>query len=63
MSNKCTTCKHFFVTWDQSAPRGCKLYNIKSKLFPSLVVSKASSGQECLGYEEKSKKPTPTKSY
>ena len=55
MSNKCTTCKHFFVTWDQGAPRGCKLYNIKSRMFPSMAVAQASTEKDCLGYEKKEK--------
>ncbi len=33
-------------------PNGCKLYGLKSKQIPSLIV-KQSSGYGCLGFEEK----------
>lgn len=54
----CLRCKHYFATFDPQRPRGCKLYNMKTKAFPSQVV-KQESGQECLGFEEK-KKPKKT---
>ena len=55
MRNKCIDCKHFFVTWDQHAPRGCKIYNIKSKMFPSLVVAQSSKNKDCMAFEQKEK--------
>ncbi len=51
----CKKCVHYFVTWEQSKPHGCKVYGFKSQQIPSLVV-KASSGQPCQAYEEKHKK-------
>lgn len=48
----CRRCKHFYVTWDAQMPNGCRLYGIKSKLVPQIIV-KESSGSECLGFEEK----------
>jgi hypothetical protein len=51
----CMRCKHYQVTFDPSAPRGCKLYNFKSPLMPSLLV-KQSTGHDCTSFEEKVKK-------
>ncbi|MEK6714138.1 MAG: uracil-DNA glycosylase [Nitrospirota bacterium] len=48
----CYKCKHFYVTWDQSFPRGCKAMGFKSKEMPSDVVFQ-SSGMECMRFEEK----------
>jgi hypothetical protein len=56
MSNpNCMNCKHFYITWDQNAPRGCKLYAIKSKQLPSIVIASTTKEKECLGYDEKVK--------
>lgn len=51
----CRNCKHFYVTWDAQMPNGCRLYGIKSRQVPQIIV-KESSGTECLGFEEKQKK-------
>jgi hypothetical protein len=48
----CFKCKHFYVTWDQDFPRGCKAMGFKSKEMPADVVYQ-SSGMECLRFEEK----------
>ena len=48
----CFKCKHFYVTWDQSFPRGCKAMGFKSKEMPADVVYQ-SSGMECMRFEEK----------
>jgi len=48
----CFKCKHFYVTWDQSFPRGCRAMGFKSKEMPSDVVFQ-SSGMECMRFEEK----------
>ncbi|MGM9968273.1 uracil-DNA glycosylase [Rummeliibacillus sp. TYF005] len=52
MQQSCFKCKHFFVTWDQHNPRGCRAYQFKSKAIPSIVVKK-SSGLDCLKFEQK----------
>lgn len=52
MNKSCLRCIHYFATFDPQRPRGCRLYNMKTKAFPSQVVKKE-SGQDCLGYEEK----------
>ncbi|TVQ36166.1 MAG: hypothetical protein EA384_14835 [Spirochaetaceae bacterium] len=46
----CLTCRHFFVTWDKRYPRGCRIFEIKSRELPSLVVLR-STGRRCPSYE------------
>jgi len=48
----CFKCKHFYVTWDQGFPRGCKAMGFKSREMPSDVVYQ-SSGIECMKFEGK----------
>nr|WP_245246540.1 MULTISPECIES: uracil-DNA glycosylase [unclassified Paenibacillus] len=48
----CFLCKHFYVTWDPSFPRGCRLYEFKTSELPSAVV-KRSSGKPCMAFEKK----------
>lgn len=49
----CLKCKHFYITWDQSTPRGCKLYQIQSQQYPSLVVAANTAEGTCIGFEAK----------
>lgn len=42
----CFRCRHFYVTWDELFPRGCKALGFKSREMPSAVVRR-SSGMEC----------------
>lgn len=51
----CMKCKHYHVTFDPAAPRGCKLYGFKSSVMPYILV-KQSSGHDCLSFEEKTNK-------
>lgn len=46
----CMKCKHFKITYDQNAPRGCNLYQIKSSQMPSIIVKQA-TGHECTEFE------------
>ncbi len=48
----CMKCKHYIVTWDGNNPKGCRLYGLKSKFLPSILVLKE-SGKECLSFERK----------
>jgi hypothetical protein len=48
----CNKCVHYYVTWDNKAPRGCRAMGFKSKSMPSLVVFK-SSGVQCLKFKPK----------
>lgn len=42
----CKKCKHFYVTWDMKFPNGCRLYGIKAKQQPSVLVYQ-SIGKRC----------------
>lgn len=48
----CFKCAHFYVTWDELFPRGCRALDFKSSEMPSSVVLK-SSGLECQQFEPK----------
>ncbi|WP_281887984.1 uracil-DNA glycosylase [Paenibacillus sp. YYML68] len=48
----CVKCKHYYVTWEPSYPRGCRAYGFKTQALPSQLVLQ-SSGKPCLSYEEK----------
>ena len=47
---KCLKCKHYYSTWDPQMPRGCKLFGIKTKYIPSILVQKE-TGAECSGFD------------
>ena len=51
---RCFDCKHFFVTWEPSQPKGCKAYGFKSVRMPSVVVE-GESGKECTLFKPKPK--------
>ncbi len=51
----CQKCIYYFVTWQQDKPHGCKAYNFKSQIIPSIVV-KNSSGFACIFYQLKNLK-------
>lgn len=48
----CFNCAHFYITWDEYFPRGCKALDFKSRELPSAVV-RSSSGMECQMFERK----------
>jgi hypothetical protein len=48
----CFHCVHFYITWNERYPRGCKALGFKSKEAPSAVVNR-SSGMDCQMFEEK----------
>nr|WP_100332526.1 uracil-DNA glycosylase [Bacillus xiapuensis] len=48
----CFQCRHFFVTWDQRNPRGCRAHRFKTKQLPSAVVQQA-SGNPCYHFAPK----------
>ncbi|WP_319379830.1 uracil-DNA glycosylase [Thiomicrorhabdus sp.] len=48
----CFKCRHFFVTWDQNAPRGCRAFGFKTRRLPSEVVLET-SGEPCLKFQPK----------
>ncbi|MBL6991294.1 MAG: hypothetical protein ISR65_16030 [Bacteriovoracaceae bacterium] len=49
---KCRDCVHFYITWDQANPMGCRLFKFKSKSIPSQVVKKESN-QQCQAFKPK----------
>jgi len=48
----CFHCAHFFITWDERNPHGCKAMGFKCKEMPSAVVMR-NSGLACQMFEEK----------
>ncbi|MBN2658205.1 MAG: hypothetical protein JXR86_14190 [Spirochaetales bacterium] len=42
----CLQCEHYYVTWDLSFPRGCKMFGIKAVQFPAVEVKK-NTGRDC----------------
>lgn len=48
----CTECKHYYITWDNNFPYGCRAMGFKCRNSPSKSVYK-SSGMECLLFEPK----------
>jgi len=51
----CKACCHFFITWDNRHPYGCRKMGFKGPMLPSVTVLK-SSGQPCLHFQPKAPK-------
>jgi hypothetical protein len=51
----CRNCRHYSVSWDPSAPHSCKLYQIKSKMLPKMIIKQTTGGKDCLGFAPKKK--------
>ncbi|MCG8451946.1 MAG: hypothetical protein MI717_02035 [Spirochaetales bacterium] len=49
----CPRCIHYFVTWNPSFPKGCRLFGLKSRRLPSEEV-RAANGRDCPSFTEKS---------
>ncbi|MCU0604564.1 MAG: hypothetical protein MUC33_18085 [Desulfobacterales bacterium] len=43
----CHPCAHYFVTWDENFPHGCRRMGFKSRRLPSEEVRRATGGAEC----------------
>ena len=54
---QCMKCKHYIVTFDPNAPRGCKLFNFKGATMPYVMVKQA-TGKDCDQFEERTKRQT-----
>ncbi len=50
----CLRCEHFFVTWDRRFPRGCRVFGVKSRRLPSLVVREG-TGRHCPAFQPASR--------
>lgn len=48
----CRRCRHYFVTWDDRAPHGCRALQFKSRPLPAQVVQRT-SGQQCFSFSPK----------
>lgn len=48
----CTQCQHYYVTWDENRPHGCRFFAFKSPYSPALAVLE-SSGKSCEAFEQK----------
>ncbi len=48
----CRKCEHYYITWDQKYPYGCRAMGFKTASLPSLRVFQ-STGHECLMFSEK----------
>ncbi|MCC6501511.1 MAG: uracil-DNA glycosylase [Deltaproteobacteria bacterium] len=48
----CFHCAHFFITWNEHFPHGCKAMGFKCKEMPSAVVFR-NSGMSCQMFVEK----------
>ncbi len=46
----CLLCEHFYITWDLTFPRGCRIFGIKTKELPSVEVRRATS-QGCPSFK------------
>lgn len=61
MKPNCRNCKHFFITYNQQTPNGCRIYQIQSKQLPSIIVKQANAGADCIGHEAKPSKTAKSK--
>jgi hypothetical protein len=50
----CHRCRHYFVTWDERFPHGCRRMGFKSRRLPGDDVRDAMSGQDCRLFEKTS---------
>ena len=51
----CHKCKHYYVTWDENFPHGCRAMKFKGKALPSATVL-SSSNMSCLLFVKKNLK-------
>lgn len=49
----CHRCRHYFITWDEHFPHGCRRMGFKSRRFPGDEVRHATGGHSCQLFEEK----------
>ena len=61
MKPNCLKCKHYFITFNQDTPKGCRIYGIQSARLPSMIIKSANSGKECIGFKLKEMKKLKSK--
>ncbi|MCU0601212.1 MAG: uracil-DNA glycosylase [Desulfobacterales bacterium] len=49
----CRRCRHYFVTWDEDFPHGCRRMGFKSRRAPNDEVRCAMHGRTCRLFEQK----------
>lgn len=49
----CRRCRHYFVTWDEDFPQGCRAMGFKSRRCPEEAVRQAMEGEPCRLFEAK----------
>lgn len=52
---ECSQCRYYFITWEPSAPYGCRAMGFKSHRSPSIVVYRH-SGAPCRSFQPKKTK-------
>lgn len=52
----CRNCCYYYITWDKNFPYGCKIFGVKSKQMPSIIVHQ-SIGKPCERYNNKQFQP------
>lgn len=55
MAIDCHNCIHYYVTWDERFPHGCRAMGFKSWRYPNDEVRRVVKGRDCLLYERKHK--------
>ena len=48
----CSQCRHYYITWNQKTPNGCRRFGIQCEEQPSKIVMMAGLG-DCQGFEPK----------
>jgi hypothetical protein len=56
----CRRCRHYFVTWDEDFPHGCRRMGFKSRCAPNDEVRSAMNGGSCRLFDQK---PIPAASF
>jgi hypothetical protein len=49
----CHKCEHYYVTWEEQTPHGCRAMGFKSRRLPSMVVRKSTPDMDCLSFKKK----------
>lgn len=52
----CTVCRHYYITWDERFPYGCRALDFKSRNRPDAEVWRT-SGEVCLAFTPKPGRP------
>ena len=53
MPISCHKCIHYYVTWDQKFPHGCRGMGFKGRRYPMHAVRQVMNGKDCLLFSAK----------